>query len=1175
MADLTSYQTALAILPPAHLVQHVNTLRAAYDKASQKWPAHINLLYPFVHPDSVPSAISLLRSALDGLHASGATSLKLDDTGYFAHKHSNTIYICPKEDDSLRTLHHKLFSLFSQSAPPQYTPHLTVGQASNDELRDSLRAKARLLPAIEWPLEELAILVRGDDDVMRVSATIPISTAQYPVQGLSISRPLASPNQASNVSNETTYRFDSLTASWIPCTTVEAPQMMPASFRISSYNVLVDSIYPPAYERFGILVQTLLSESARADVLVLQEVSDDFLSHLLQDEEVRSLWPYVSHAPPDQGDIGPLLSLRNIVVLSRWAFDWEMVTFERRHKGAVIVKMKSVGKVVQSGAFQPLVIAGIHLTCGLTDGSVAAKKSQLRSLMNHLSGTYADCPWIVAGDFNVATSTRTIEDAIKTQSVSAETVRTLAGLEQLLEESGLLDAWAVSRPHHCPENVDGDDDDIAEGERGATFDPGKNPLAAEIVGHGLTHRPQRYDRILIKGEEALEVANFNMFGRPGLEEQRCGSDHWGIRATLKVTTSPALANVEVESISAVVPPAGLDSASLQSFVKNHSGFPTEADTLKRREVFSLLRSTLQQISAAGSKIPLIVVPVGSYGLGAWNVASDIDCLCISSVSSKIFFTLAIKNLRKAATQGVRILRKVEAHSGTMLELDIQGIKLDLQYCPSANIANSWPAPLSLPANDPLFSLPLQTLSKLKAIRDLAHLLQTTPDVAAFRTAYRFLVAWATRRGIYAARFGYLSGTHIALMLDRVAKLLSYHDDDDDDVDDINVLTPAHLVCTFFHHYARFDWAKDVVEDPLIVARRAATHSNTSYRRRAAGGDHAEPMVVLGYHAPRVNVARAATAPAVAVVADELRRAAGMVVGASLSSWGDVVGAGPDDAAGEFLAAYKSYVRVDVQYWGKSSVKGRQLVGWVESRCPSMLVDLNRKVPEIHARMWPMRFTRASGNEEGDHYGCYLVGLEKRQHGEASGKLDDGDRKLAQSKLDSALERFSEQIRGNEGFFDPASAWVEVKHVGRGKLEELVVDRNDWGNDLEESWEFEDEEEDEEDDQVDELDELAETASSAAVPQADGASRVGKKLRPATDILHRLRWDANLHSADYVVGYVDRFLGTREIPLDRWKVEQTDEEFIPQHRILYFRRRSDGARVWDREARFDALSGSSS
>lgn len=226
-------------------------------------------------------------------------------------------------------------------------------------------------------------------------------------------------------------------------------------------------------------------------------------------------------------------------------------------------------------------------------------------------------------------------------------------------------------------------------------------------------------------------------------------------------------------------------------------------------------------------------------------------------------------------------------------------------------------------------------------------------------------------------------------------------------------------------------------------------------------------------------------------------------------------------------------------------------------------------------MWPARFTRDGSHEKGDRHGCYLVGLARRQDVESSSKTE-ADRKLAQNKLDQVLERFSDQVRGNEAFFDAASAWIDVEHVSRSKLEDLVVDSNDWGNDMEDSWEFEDEGDDEEEEDVDQLpapEESEETPLvSEMVVQAEASSKTGKKLRPATDIMNRLRWDPNLNSADYVVGYIDRFLGTRETALDRWKVEQTDEEFIPQHRILYFKRRSDGVRVWDREARLDILSG---
>ena len=48
----------------------------------------------------------------------------------------------------------------------------------------------------------------------------------------------------------------------------------------------------------------------------------------------------------------------------------------------------------------------------------------------------------------------------------------------------------------------------------------------------------------------------------------------------------------------------------------------------------------------------------------------------------------------------------------------------------------------------------------------------------------------------------------------------------------------------------------------------------------------------------------------------------------------------------------------------------------------------------------------------------------------------------------------------------------------------------------------------------------------------------------------------------------------EMKAEDWKGgDVTDEEFIPQHRILYFRRASDGVRVWDRKRRLDVVFGS--
>jgi poly(A) polymerase Pap1 len=86
---------------------------------------------------------------------------------------------------------------------------------------------------------------------------------------------------------------------------------------------------------------------------------------------------------------------------------------------------------------------------------------------------------------------------------------------------------------------------------------------------------------------------------------------------------------------------------------------------------------------------MVVVPVGSYALGVWTSDSDIDCLCVGTISSKTFFKLARQRLVKAEGRGVRIMRKVEASTGTMLELSVNGVAMDLQYCPAARVVERY------------------------------------------------------------------------------------------------------------------------------------------------------------------------------------------------------------------------------------------------------------------------------------------------------------------------------------------------------------------------------------------------------------------------------------------------------------------------------------------------------
>lgn len=74
------------------------------------------------------------------------------------------------------------------------------------------------------------------------------------------------------------------------------------------------------------------------------------------------------------------------------------------------------------------------------------------------------------------------------------------------------------------------------------------------------------------------------------------------------------------------------------------------------------------------------------------------------------------------------------------------------------------------------------------------------------------------------------------------------------------------------------------------------------------------------------------------------------------------------------------------------------------------------------------------------------------------------------------------------------------------------------------------------------------------------------MREASDVLSRLQWDTvHLDSSTMLIGHEDRHEGMKEMPFEEWKrlrggsvskrADVTEEDFIPEHRIWYFRKTS--------------------
>ena len=101
------------------------------------------------------------------------------------------------------------------------------------------------------------------------------------------------------------------------------------------------------------------------------------------------------------------------------------------------------------------------------------------------------------------------------------------------------------------------------------------------------------------------------------------------------------------------------------------------------------------------------------------------------------------------------------------------------------------------------------------------------------------------------------------------------------------------------------------------------------------------------------------------------------------------------------------------------------------------------------------------------------------------------------------------------------------------------------------------------------------ASHPNVPERhDNSKKSG--LRRAKDIISRLRTDSNYDIDEFVVGYKDRHSERLlEKAAVNWVTETTDENWIPEHKIEYFKRYRDGMAevMWDKATKLDKFKNS--
>ncbi|KAG8821578.1 hypothetical protein FRC19_007592 [Serendipita sp. 401] len=914
-APLIAYNNVLVLLPPREVAHRLNPFRAVHDKAGIRWTAHITLLFPFVADSHLQSTLDILRPLVATVKP---FKLTLDGVDRFSKPSGDTVHLTAgkknkEENDNVQRLWKIVSGACGYKGRP-FVPHMTLGQAPNQgrdiEALQFLNQKAdsiwRSVKDIEWIVGSVAVLKKDDNDggIMKLHDELFLHDHTDSAFQLA---PLCPPVSLVGDNHQ-----------WKP---INMDQQARSSHQnwsklsVATYNILHDPAFPIS-TRIDMLIEDILN--ADADILCLQEVTDQSMSLLLSSPPIQRVYQHSSRDPAVV-----LENERNVLVLSKYPFTPKIIDTGTRHKPATIAIFDSPRSGPETESTS-LVVVAIHLTAGRAAVPLDQKTRELQGVISYLRSNHPNDDWIVAGDMNWPNEIETtpmegsnvFDDAVVTLKGSLSGQNNDAGQRQVLDF--------------------------------ATYDPVHNPLAAQTARESKVG--QRYDRIYVKRTENLVICDVEMFGI----RDDPASDHWGLKAQL---TNPLLEPTPTDNVipthgdiegancdpveEEALEPATITQEDLDDLFLKRTWLPDEAQEQDMAKALSILRqvictsnsdtsatlanndqtdqpSAATPITSTAPKVLIKLEAVGSYALGVHTNHSDIDCLAVGNISPRTFWLLAQSRIRSQGkklgpTQPnedeiVKLKRFVKDAAVQMMELEVLGIKIDLQYCAAARLAERWDDIARLPTDSPLFSLPVASLVTLNAYRDVLTIKRLVPSLPTFRTAHRALKLLLSDRGLVGARFGYLGGFHLTLLLTSIALHLP------------RSATAPHLVEKFLHTYAEWNWERDVVYPIPSLANRV------NYKRTLTK----EPMVVLSIEKPHSNLTYHASWNSVTSLSRGFKDAHTIL--SSGGSWKNICGENPLE---EFINGHKAFIKLDVHFWGGDCMKGRAVIGWLESRVVSV------------------------------------------------------------------------------------------------------------------------------------------------------------------------------------------------------------------------------------------------
>ncbi|KAF2864988.1 Poly(A) polymerase central domain-containing protein [Massariosphaeria phaeospora] len=245
-------------------------------------------------------------------------------------------------------------------------------------------------------------------------------------------------------------------------------------------------------------------------------------------------------------------------------------------------------------------------------------------------------------------------------------------------------------------------------------------------------------------------------------------------------------------------------------LKNKNNFETSEGTEARYKVLKHLQRVVEEFIRRAAKakgFPASTVDngggkictFGSYALGAYGPASDIDTLVVAPrhVNMDDFFEHFPPTFKEMSlASDIAEFTAVKDAYVPIIKMEYLGISIDLLFASLPSVPNV-KQDMDLLEKGVLRGLDDAAMRSVNGTRVTKELIESVPQVKSFRHALRAIKLWSNQRAIYGAVFGYPGGVAWAIMVARICQLYPF-------------ACGATIVSKFFNLMLKWKWPRPVL-----------------------------------------------------------------------------------------------------------------------------------------------------------------------------------------------------------------------------------------------------------------------------------------------------------------------------------------------------------------------------